>query len=147
MSHRHSSITSVVFAYLIAFASVGVAQHAGHGASGPGTSSAPPMQGEHMTRNVNSMLANAEAMLRGMSAGQMQMAGGEHDQVLTGMKGMLDQMQGMSSNLTVMLNDPMLMQQGDAKKALNQASRDLEKMAAAFQSMTKNMRHAMTGQR
>lgn len=147
MSHRPSSITSVVFACLIAFASVAVAQHAGHGASGPGPTSAPAMQGEHMTRNVNSMLANAEAMLRGMPAGQMQMAGGEHDHVLTGMKGMLDQMRGMSSNLTVMLNDPMLMQQGDAKKALNQASRDLEKMAAAFQSMTKNMRHAMTGQR
>ena len=56
-------------------------------------------------------------------------------------------MRDMSGNLAAMLNDPMVMQQRDAKKALNQASRDLEKMASAFQSMTKNMSHAMTGRR
>jgi len=100
------------------------------------------MQGEHMKRNVDSMMANSASMLRELSATQM--AGGQFDQVLTGMKGLLEQMRGMSGNLAAMLNDPMLMQ-GNDKKALNQASRDLEKMASAFQSMTKNMNQAMTG--
>ena len=118
MTYRHSSIASAAFAFLILFASVGFAQHAGHGVPGPGTLSAPAMPGEQMKRNVDSMISNSAAMLRELSA--MRMAAGQHDEVLTGMKGMLDQMRVMSGNLAAILNDPMLTQQGDAKKALNQ---------------------------
>ena len=143
MTHRHSFFASLAaFFCLSVFPTVGFAQHAGHGAPGPGTPSPPAMQGEQMKRNVDSMMANSASMLRELSATQM--AGGQFDQVLTGMKGMLDRMRGMSGNLAAMLNDPMLMQ-GNDKKALNQASRDLEKMASAFQSMTKNLNQAMTG--
>lgn len=143
MTHRHSLFASVAaFSFLLVCPPVSVAQHAGHGAPPPASPRAPVMQGEQMKRNVDSMMANSESMLRELSA--MQMAGGKHDQVLTGMKGMLDQMRGMSGHLTAMLNDPMLMQ-GNDTKALNQASRDLEKMASAFQSMTKNLNQAMTG--
>ena len=143
MTQRHSLFASVAaFSFLIVFPAVGFAQHGGHGAPAPATPRAPAMQGEQMKRNVDSMMANSASMLRELSA--MQMAGGQFDQVLTGMKGMLDQMRGMSGNLAAMLNDPMLMQ-GNDKKALNQASRDLEKMASAFQSMTKNLNQAMTG--
>ena len=143
MTQRHSLFASVAaFSFLIVFPAVGFAQHGGHGAPAPATPRAPAMQGEQMKRNVDSMMANSASMLRELSA--MQMAGGQFDQVLTGIKGMLDQLRGMSGNLAAMLNDPMLMQ-GNDKKALNQASRDLEKMASAFQSMTKNLNQAMTG--
>ena len=88
MTHRHSSLASAAFAFLIVFASAGFAQHAGHGAPGPGTPSAPAAPGEQMKRNVDAMMANSATMLRELSA--MQMAGGRHDEVLTGMKGMLN---------------------------------------------------------
>lgn len=143
MAYRHSFFASLAaFSFLIGLPPVSVAQHAGHGAPAPAAPRTPAMQGEQMKRNVDSMLANSESMLRELSA--MQIAGGKHDQVLAGMNGMLDQMRSMSGNLTATLNNPMLLQ-GNDKKALNQASRDLEKMASAFQSMTKNLKQAMTG--
>ena len=146
MTHRHLFNASLVaLSFLTLFPFPGFAQHAGHGAPGmPGAQSTPTMAGEQMKRNVDSMMTNTASMLRDLSA--MPVAGGQYDQLLTGMNGMLEQMRGVSGGLTAILNDPMLMQQGDARKAFNQASRDLEKMASAFQSMTKNMNQAMKGQ-
>lgn len=145
MSHRHLFTASLVaFSLLIPFSSSGFAQHAGHGSPGmPSAQSTPTMAGEQMKRNVDPMTTNIASMLRDLSA--MPTADGQSDRLLTGMNGMLEQMRGVSGGLAAMLNDPMLMPSDDATKAIKQASRDFEKMASAFQSMTKNMNQAMKG--
>ena len=141
----HLFVASLVaFSFVILFSSSGFAQHDGHGGfEWPGGQSTQTMAGEQMQPNVDSMMRNIASMLRDLSA--MPMASGQYDQLLIGMNGILGQMWVVHRNLSTMMSDPMLMQQGDATKAVNKARRDLEKMASAFQSMTKNVDQAMKG--
>lgn len=150
MSAHRASVRSVFAALAIAafLVAPAFAQHMGHGSQGgqmQGTQGQMQgqMAGEQMMRNVDSMMTNIESMMRDLSA--MPMAGGQHDQMITGMNGMLDQMRGVHGDLTTMMKDPQLMQHGDAMKPFNQACRNLEQMATAFQSMTKNVTQAMKG--
>lgn len=149
MIHCHLVRRSLVVLSLAALPALPVvAQHMGHGAQG-GMHGTPAGQhgqmtaAEQMMRNIDTMMANIQSSMRDLAA--MPMSGGQHDQMVAGMNGLLEQMRGLHGHLTTMMRDPQLMHQGDAMKAFNQACRDLERMASAFQSMTKNMTQAMKG--
>lgn len=149
MIHRHLVLPSLVVLSIAALLAVpALAQHMGHGAQGGmrGTQAGQHgqmMAPEQMMRNIESMMTNIQASMRDLAA--MPMPGGHHDQMLAGMNGMLEQMRAVRGDLTTMMRDPQLMHQDTAMKAFNEACRDLERMASAFQSMTKHMSQAMKG--
>jgi hypothetical protein len=149
MTLRRSLLSAIAaFALVLAVATSAAAQHMGHGA-GAGTSGAthgamnPMMAGGQSMRNVDTMLQHAESMMRTVTA--MPEMGAQHAQMVDGMNGMLGQMRAMHGNLTSMMKDPALMHDQSAGKALTQASRDFEKIAAGFESMARNMSQAMKG--
>lgn len=149
MAHSYLVRISLSLLSVAVFAGSAVAQHTGHGAM-RGTHGAPVAQGhgqmmagEQMMRNVDSSMLRAESMMRDLSA--MSMEGGRHDQMIDGMRGMLEQMRGLHGHLTGVMKDPQFTHDGSATKAFNAACRELEKMASAFESMTKHMNQAMKG--
>ncbi len=149
MIHRHVVLSPLVVLSIAALLAVpALAQHMGHGAQGgmQGTQAGQHgqmMAADQMMRNIESMMTNIQASMRDLAA--MPMSGGHHDGMLAGMNGMLEQMRAVHGDLATMMKDPQLMHQDDAMKAFNEACRDLERMASAFQSMTKHMNQAMKG--
>ncbi len=97
---------------------------------------------DQMMQNSDAMMRSAEVMMRDLTA--MPMAG-QHGTLLTGMNGMLGQMRSMHGGLTTMMQDPAVMQNAGAMRSFNQASKNLEQMATAFNAMAKNMTSAMKG--
>lgn len=99
-----------------------------------------------MMRDVDTMMANAGSMMRDLTAMHAGMGGGpQHDQMMSSMQGMLDQMRQFHGSLNDMMEDPTFGHNSEAMKSFEQAGRDLKQMASALQSMTKNMTKAMKG--
>ena len=119
-----------------------------HGGQGHGQGQSA-MQGrmmatDQMMRNIDTMMANAGSMMRDLTAMHAGMSGGpQHDQMMSSMQGMLDQMRQFRGSLNDMMKDPAFGHNNDTMKSFQQAGRNLEQMASAFQSMTKNMTKAM----
>ena len=146
-----TTVTSFTLAALLSLPVA--AQHMG-GATGQGhqhgtsPATAGAGMGQHgggidqMMQNSDAMMRSAEVMMRDLTA--MPMAG-QHGTLLTGMNGMLGQMRSMHGGLTTMMQDPAVMQNAGAMRAFNQASKNLEQMATAFNAMAKNMTSAMKG--
>ena len=113
---------------------------------GQGAMQGNMMATDQMMRNIDTMMANAGSMMRDLTAIHAGMSGGsQHDQMMSSMQGMLDQMRQFHGSLNDMMKDPAFGHNNDAMKSFQQACRNLEQMTSAFQSMTKNMTQAMKG--
>lgn len=121
-----------------------------HGGQGHGHDQGA-MQGSmmataQMMRNIDTMMANSDSMMRDLTAIHAGMSGGpQHDQMMSSMQGMLDQMRQFHGSLNDMMKDRAFGHSNEAMKSFQQACRNLEQMASGFQSMTKNMTRAMKG--
>ena len=101
---------------------------------------------DKMMRNIDSMMINAGSVMRDLTTMHAGTSGGaHHDQMMSSMQGMLDQMRQFHGALNDMMKDPAFGHDNDAMKSAQQAGRNLEQMASAFQSMAKNMTKAMKG--
>ena len=101
---------------------------------------------DKMMGNIDTMMANAGSMMRDLTAMHAGMSGGaHHDQMMSSMQGMLDQMRQFQGSLNDMMKDPAFRHDSDAMKSFQQSGRNLEQMTSAFQSMAKNMTKAMKG--
>lgn len=98
-----------------------------------------------MMRNIDGMMANAADMMRNLSALHAGMGQAQQGDMMSSMQGMFDQMRLFQGSMNEMLKDPALHQNNDAMKGLQQACRDLERMASSFQDMAKHMTQAMKG--
>ena len=121
-----------------------------HGGQGhehaQGTMPASMTATDKMMGNVDTMMANAGSMMRDLTAMHAGMSGSaQHDQMLSSMQGMLDQMRQVHGSLNGMMKESGFAYDKDTQKSFQQAGRDLEQMASAFQSMAKNMTKAMKG--
>jgi hypothetical protein len=104
---------------------------------------------ERMMRHAGVMMNNADAMMRDMAAFRSSMHAGEHlalhDQMMKSFDTMLAHMREVHGNLQQHLHDPALMQNRGARDHMQDACRDLERMAGAFEQMTKHMSQALKG--
>ena len=123
-----------------------------HGSQGHGHDQAAKPQAnmmaatDQMMRNIDSMMTNAGSAMRDLTAMHAGMSGGaEHGPMLASMESLLAQMRQFRGDLHDMAKNPMLAHNNDAMKSYQQACRNLEQMASAFQSMTKNMTSALKG--
>ncbi len=149
----HRRLFGFVFAGLVAtgLATVPVVaqMHGGAGQSGSGQmhgqSHQAGMQGmtsaTQMMRDVNTTMTRSTAMMSDFAATHQGMPG--HDQMVSSMQGMLDQMRQFQGSMNDVMNDQTLMQNGDAMKAFHQMGQSFQQMGAAFQSLLKNANAVM----
>lgn len=124
-------------------AASGQMAHGGHGPD-QGTVHGSMMATDQMMRNVDSTMANAGSMMRELTAMHAGLDGNsQHDQMVSSMQGMLDQMRQVHGSLSGMMRDPAFGRDAAAMKSFQQAGRNLEQMVSAFQKMTKNMTKVM----
>ena len=116
---------------------------------GGGQMPAPPSSmmdaTEQMMRSLDTRMRDAASMLRDLSTMHAGMSTPQHEQMMTSMQGMLDQMRIFQGTLHQMVKDPTLTQNNSAMKAIQRAGQNLNDMTAAFEKMTKNMGAAMKG--
>ena len=103
------------------------------------------MSTEQMMRNVDQMMTGSTSMMRDLATMHASMAGHEqHDAMMKGMQGMLDQMKQVQGQMNIMAKDHGTMN-ADAMKSFQLAYKNLEEVASSFQSMTKNVTTMMKG--
>ncbi len=102
-------------------------------------------QMNQMLRNVEGMMTNTAGIMRDLAAMHTGMGAGQHDQMMSSMQGLLDQMRQFHGSMSELMKAPTLHQNNEAMKGLQQACRDLERMASSLQEMSKHMAQAMKG--
>lgn len=114
-----------------------------HGASQGGMQHSM-MGTEQMMKNIDQMMSNASTMMQDLTTMHAGVAGHQqHDPMMQSMQGMLDQVKQFQVEMQEAMKDPAMMQNNQAIKSMSDACQNLEKMASAFQAMTKNMTQMM----
>lgn len=146
----HAGIRSAVVASVLSVAFVGASGRAAFAQHG-GMHGSMPMQHD-ASMDADQMMKKVDAKLNAAAASMSDLAGhhasmepnATGDRLVSSLQGMLAQMQQFRGDLAEMMRDPAHMQQPDAMKGIEQACRDFEQMASAFQSIAKNMGRVMT---
>jgi len=95
-------------------------------------------------KKMDGTMANADAALRDLRGVRDRLGPGvTHDQILASMNGMLEQMRQVQGTLGALIKDSGFTSRRDAMKALEEASRNFDQLASAFQATTKNMGRVM----
>lgn len=118
-----------------------------HGAMQGATQAAAQgsMTSAQAMRNVDTMMNSVTAMMRTFTSLQPGTFGAQHDQMMSSVRGLNDQMHQFHGTLGTMAADHALMHNADASKAFQQACTNFEKMGAALQDMMKNLNQVGKG--
>lgn len=136
---------------IVAAAAPARAQHGEHGSMPTPMAPMIPMPMAPMATNpdqlmekIDGTMAKADVAVRDLQGMHDRLGPGvTHDQILASMNGMLEQMRQVHGMLGALIKDPGFTSRRDAMKAFEDASRDFDKIAKAFQAMTKNMGRVM----
>ena len=143
---RVTFIAPILSALVIVAAAPARAQH-DHG-SMPVTPMAPmttmATNSDQLMEKIDGTMAKADVATRDLQGVYDRLGPGvTHDQILVSMNGMLEQMRQVHGTLGALLKDPGFTSRRDAMKAFEDASRNFDQLASAFQAMTKNMGRVM----
>ena len=115
-------------------------------AAGTQTMSGGMMSSQQQMSSAGMRMTGADSQMRNLTTMNASMkAGAGHDQMISSMQGVLDQMHKMHGELGTMMKDPAFGHDKDMMDSFEQASRNLDQMATAFQSMAKSMTKVMKG--
>jgi hypothetical protein len=106
----------------------------------------PMMAAQQMMRNADIMMSNAATMMRNLAIVPPNMPHQQHQQhqqMMQSLDGMLQHMRQFHGTVQLHLHDPALMNHRQAFRDMEEACRNLEQMAGAFEAMTKHMNQAL----
>lgn len=151
MSISRSLIAFIVAALIAAFWVLNASaqqmgpHHPGQPSAMHATTPAMLTNSHRMMREADLMMTNAATMMREMNALHTTVNHAQHHAAMGSLQNMLGQMRQLHGNLQHMMDDKTMLQHHAAMKNFQQACQDLRKMAASFESMTRNMSRAMKG--
>lgn len=126
---------------IVAAAAPARAQHGEHGSM-----PMAPMatNSDQLMEKMNGTMAKADVAMRDLQGLHDRLGPGvTHDQILASMSGMLAQIRQVQGTFGALLKDPGFTSRREAMKAFEDATRNFDQLASAFQAMTKNMGRVM----
>jgi hypothetical protein len=103
------------------------------------------MSSDQMMRGIDSMMNSVTSMMRDFTSMPAGSFGSRHDQMMSSMRGLLDQMHQVHGVMGDMAKNPGMMNNKDAMKAFHQAGTEFQTMGKALEGMVKNLNQAAKG--